>query len=175
MKNIIYSLLISVTCITCSAQTRLTPGEIKGKHETFIIKLIQPLPNDTQKLWVVSSKSNKYNNGIHSPQNRILIPMDEKKDVHVNNDTIKLIIYQILNNKLNALKTNKDVVGLIFIFKPNGRLTDIVFSMHSNTLITLQEIEEIDKQLRAHIKATFTRKYYLQYEAINYYPPDIIF
>jgi hypothetical protein len=44
---------------------------------------------------------------------------------------------------------------------------DVSFSLHYNTIITLEDIEAIDKALRANIKATFTGREYLQQEAIS--------
>jgi len=174
MKKIIYFLIISATCITCAAQTRLTPGEIKGKHETFTIHLFKSMTTDTQKLLVVYSKSNKYNKGIPRAKNPNAIPYNPKTDVHVNNDSIRSIIYRVLNN-IDELKKNKEEMGLIFAFELNGDLTQITFSLHGNTLITLQQIEEIDKQLRANVKASFTGKWYSQFPVIDYHPPKIIF
>jgi len=179
MKKIIYSFLIGFIYIQCSAQTRLTPGEIKGRYETFVVFKIKQF--DSVKRVGVYSKSNKYNNGIpyseaernqyHAP----FIPMNPKKDVHVNNDAVKQIVYSILAKKLDALKQNKEEIDLIFAFEPNGKLVDISFTLHENTVITLPDVENIDRQLRASIKAAFTGKQYLQYVAINYYMPSITF
>jgi hypothetical protein len=88
MKKIIYSLLISATFITCAVQTRLTPGEIKGKHETFIIYWLPPLAGNIQGLLSVYSKSNKYNNGMAYPKDPNFVPMSIL-DKHVNNEAIK--------------------------------------------------------------------------------------
>ena len=179
MKKIIYILFISFGYLQCSAQTKLTPGEIKGKHDTFIIKQIdQSLMMDTIKRIVVYSKSNLYNNGIpysKVEKDRSFLPMNPKRDMHVNNDAIKQIVYNVLNNKLDALKHNKEIMNIILKFHPDGQITDIGLGLHENTLITLQEIEDIDRQLRVNIKATFTGKQYLQYIAINYDVPGIIF
>jgi hypothetical protein len=163
----------------CSAQTRLTTGKIKGKHATFIVYQLQSsLMMDTIKRIGVDSKNNKYNNGIpysKAEKDRRFLPMNPKKDIHINNDAIKQIILGVLGNKLDAMKRNKEEMSLILKFEPDGKLTDIGFTLHENTLISIQNIEEIDHQLRASIKATFTGKQYLQYIAINYYPPLIIF
>lgn len=180
MKKIIFLVLISFIYIQCTAQTRLTPGEIKGKHDTFIIDKIQQFAFDKMAHIGVYSKSNKYNNGIprskaEIEQGRRFLPMDLKRDIHVNNDAIKQIVYDVLSKKLDALKKNKEDINLIFHFEPNGNLTDISFILPENTLISLQDIEEIDRRMRANIKATFSGKQYLQYIAINYNPPTIVF
>jgi len=177
MKKITISLSISLVFTLCSAQARLTPGELKGKLGTFIIKKLDE-PFDTTKHIVVYSKSNKYNNGVpysKAEKDPQFLPMNPKKDTHVNNEAINQIVYSVLNKKLDALKRNKEQMNLIFDFEPDGKLTDISFGLNENTLITLQDIEEIDRQLRASIKATFTGKQYLRYIAISYYVPSITF
>ncbi len=165
MKKIIILLLICFIKLQSSAQTRLMPGEMKGKHDTFIIHKLKPF--DSVNYIVVYSKGNKYNNGIPSPKVPHFIPMSYL-DTHVDNKTIKQIVYTVLNKKLAALKQNKETMTTNFDFYPNGQICDASFGLHENTLITLQDIEEIDQELRATLKATFTGKQYLQYEVIYY-------
>jgi|SRR6185312_16212931 len=175
MKNIIFLLFAAFTHITCFAQTKLAPGEIKGAHSTFIISNIGPFGGVRDI--AVYSKSNKYNNGIPRSEKekaRHFLPM-HNTDIHVNNDAIKQIVYDVLNQKLAALKQNKEQINLITNFEPNGKLTGISFGLHENTLITLEDIEKIDRQLRQNIRATFTGKEYLQYVAITYNVPLIVF
>src|SRR5580698_6691439 len=97
MKKIIFLVLTSFTYIQCFAQTRLTPGEIKGKYETFIVdKIKQPFALDKIVHIGVYSKNNKYNNGIpysKAERDPRFLPMDFKRDIHVNNDTIKKIVF----------------------------------------------------------------------------------
>jgi len=177
MKNNIFLLLISFHCIQSFAQTELIPGEIKGKHDTFIVSRLNT-PWDTVKYIGIDNKRNKYNKGIpysEAQKDRRFLPMNPKKDIHVNNDAVKQIVYSVLSSKQHILKQNKEKMNLTFIFEPNGKLTDIGFTLHENTAINIQDIEEIDKQLRASIKVTFTGSKYLKYIAINYYMPPIVF
>ena len=176
MKKIIILLLICFVYIRCSAQ-RLTPGEIKGRHETFVVYELQPsLMMDTIKRIGIDSKNNKYNNGIPRPKEKHVFPVNQNADVHINKNAVRQIIYHILSKKVNALNHNKETMDVDFVFRPNGELSDIGYTLHESTLITLPDIEAIDQQLRATIKATFTGRAYLQYEAI-YYPvlPPIVF
>jgi hypothetical protein len=180
MKKIIFFLLISFIYIQCSAQTRLIPGEMKGKDETFIIDKIQQFASDKIAQIGVYSKGNKYNSGIPYSKAQIelgrrFLPINPKRDVHVNNAAVKQIVYGVLSKQLDALKQNREDIDFLFVFEPNGTLVDISYILPENTLISLQDIEEIDLLLRANIKATFTGKQYLQYIAINYHPPIIVF
>ena len=175
MKKIIFLLLICFICIQSSAQTRLIPGELKGKQDTFIIQKLDE-PWDTIKYIIVSSKSNKYSQGIPRPKVRHLLPVNQNMDIHVDKNAVKQIIDEVLSQKLAALHKGKEKIDVAFDFHPNGELTDISYGLRENTLITLQDIEEIDQRLRSAIRATFTGRAYLQYEAI-YYPvlPSIVF
>jgi hypothetical protein len=179
MKKLIFIFLIGCFIIPCSAQTRLVAGEMKAKHDTFIVKEIDSkLLMDSIKRIVVYSKSNLYNKGIpysEAEKNRRFLPMNPKKDTHVDNGAVKQIVYNVLNNKLSALKKNAETMDLILVFHPDGKLTDVAFGLRENTLVTLQDIEEIDRRLRTEIKASFTGKQYAYYIAINYYIPTIIF
>jgi hypothetical protein len=103
MKNITILLFICFICTSCSAQTRLTPGELKGKHDSFIVEKY-PKPFDTIKNIGVSSKKNKYNKGIPysaAEKARNFVPMSHL-DIHVDNAAVKQIVYDVLSNKLTA-------------------------------------------------------------------------
>ncbi len=102
--------------------------------------------------------------------------MNQVTDMHVNVDEIKPIVYGVLDGKIKRLKQNKERIEFDLIFKPNGEIVDITFFLNENTLISAQEIEEIDTQLRSKIKATFTGKQYVNYEVIRYSRmPKIVF
>jgi hypothetical protein len=177
MKNIIILASITFFYIQSSAQTRLTPGEIKGKHDTFIVyELDSSLMMDTIKRIGVNSKSNKYSKGIPYPKIKHPLPINQNTDIHVDKNAVRQIINEVLNVKLGALKRNKENIDVAFDFYPNGAIADVGYTLRKNTVITLQDIEEVDQRLRSTIKATFTGRAYLQYEAI-YYPilPSIVF
>jgi hypothetical protein len=177
MKKIVFSFIFIFIHVYGIAQTKLTPGELKGKYETFIVQDLDE-PYNTEKSILVYSKSNKYNNGIPysaAEKDPRFLPMHPKREMHINIDSIKQIVYTVLNKKLSELKINKESMNILLKFEPNGNLTDIGFSLHQNTLITLEDIEAIDRQLRVTIKATFTGTQYSKYIAINYNPPVIVF
>jgi hypothetical protein len=175
MKNILILPLIIFIGRQCEAQTPLVPGEIKGKYETFIINELKPLASDSLKFIDVSSRSNKYDNGMPQPHVRNLLPVS-KQDIHVDNDAIKQIVYTVLTGKLAALKKNGEILYLNIKFLQNGNITDLSYTLHENTIITLQDIETIDRQLRMNVKAKFTGVQYHQYEVIYYQqPPSFVF
>jgi protein-arginine kinase len=101
--------------------------------------------------------------------------MNFKKDLHVDKDAINQIIYNVLNDKLVALKNNKETMSVLVNFEPNGKITDISFTLKEKTQITLEEIEDIDQKLRKNITASFTGEAYKHYIAINYDLPVIVF
>jgi hypothetical protein len=174
MKKTTILLFICFVFLWCSAQNRLTPGEIKGKHDTFIINELNVF--DSLKYVDIYSKSNKYIGGIPHPKAKNLLPVNQNTDIHVDKKAVKQIIYNVLSRKLIELKQNKESLDVAFDFHPNGELTDVSYTLREDTFITLQDIEEIDRQLRSTIKATFTGRAYLKYEAI-YYPvlPQFVF
>ena len=175
MQKTVFLFLIVFLCSKGYTQTRLTPGEIKGKHYTFIINKLRQI--DTIKYIDVYSKSNKYNSGIPRSEKEKaphFLHMHDR-DIHVNNDNVKQIVLNVLNKKLPALKQNKEQMTIIITLEPDGKLTDVSFTLRENTLVTLEDIEAIDRQLKANIKATFTGNQYKQYIAMDYYPPVIVF
>ena len=175
MKTFIYILLAFFSVSTCSAQTRLSPGRINAKHGTFIINKHDKRSFETHTKIVIYSESNKYNNGLPRPRTHNAIPINPK-DIHENIDDVKPIVYGILNKKLDALKQAHEEMYILINFKTTGEVADIVFSLNENTVVTLEEIEEIDLKLRANIKVTFTGKVYLQHEATaGKLIPEIIF
>ncbi|WP_179414249.1 hypothetical protein HDF19_16055 [Mucilaginibacter sp. E4BP6] len=176
MKKIILTIALLIIFIKCSAQTKLTPGEIQGKHDTFIVNKLSY--HDSVRYIDIYSKSNKYNNGIpytKEEKNRTFVPMDFRKDLHVDKDAAKQIIYTILSDKLAALKNNKETMSVLVEFETDGKITDISFTLKEDTLVSLEDIEQIDYSLRKNITATFTGENYKHYIAINYNFPVIIF
>ena len=176
MKKMILSSIVFMIYINCHGQTKLVPGEINIKHDTFVIFTLKPV--DSIKYIGIYSNSNKYKNGVpytKAEKNRTFVPMDFRKDLHVNQNVLKQIIYNKLSNKLNSLKSNKETMRVNIEFEPNGKVTDIIFTLKENTNITLEDIEQIDQKIRRDINATFTGENYKQYIAIDYYLPVIVF
>ena|ERR1700744_6436969 len=95
MKKIIFLLTIVFIQSACYAQTRLVPGELKGKSETFNIDNVSIQVNGIKRIGI-DSKSNKYKNGIPrstAEKDPRFLPMDFVRDIHVDNDAIKQIVY----------------------------------------------------------------------------------
>lgn len=160
------------------AQTKLLPGKLKGKYHSYIVSKIPKNIGDTGKFIGIENKVNKYPTGIPysvEEKKRTFLPMDPKKDIHVDNNIIKQVVLSVLNYKLEALKKNKETLSIIFVFEPSGKLTDIGFFPKEKTIISLEDIENIDTKLRQTVKVTFTGTQYKYYIGINCYPPDIVF
>jgi hypothetical protein len=164
MKNLIYCIPLCLLYIQCSAQKPIALGEVKGKQTTFVVNELKPF--NSEKNIIIYSKNNKYNNGVPYPKNPSLPPLPLRY-VTVNKADVKPIVYDILKQKIDLLQRNKETIAVHVLFKTTGEVADISFTLHENTLITIQEIEEIDKQLRSKIKASFTGKQYFEYEVIS--------
>lgn len=171
MKNIILILFICLAVKKNYAQTKLTPGDLKGKNYAFHIDTIQKFYGDTVGHFGVYNKINKYLNGIPRSEEEkkpTFLPMNQQKDVHVDLNMIKQTIFTVLNNKLSSLKNNKETLDYSLVFDPNGTLLNIDYILKNNTLISLEDIETIDTRLRQSIKVSFTGTQFKYYTAISY-------
>ncbi|TFF33561.1 hypothetical protein [Mucilaginibacter psychrotolerans] len=173
MKKLIYIFIpICFLCIKCAAQTKLMPGIIKGKRETFSVQRIERKFSDSPREIIVTNKRNKYDNGLPVPKEPNFIRMNPK-DIHLDTIEIRKVVYRVMADKINILKQNKEKISIGMVFKPSGSVVDIWFTLNENTLITATEMERLDNELRTSIIARFTGKQYLKYEAIpgNIIPP----
>src|ERR1700744_1829572 len=103
MKKIIFLLSFVFVQSACYAQTRLVPGELKGKSEAFNIYKLDNISSSSIVRIGIDSKNNKYNNGIpysKGQKDPHFLPMNPKKDIHVDDDALKQIVYSVLNKKL---------------------------------------------------------------------------
>lgn len=89
-------------------------------------------------------------------------------DIHIDFDQIKQIAYNVLKPKWKDLKNNSEKMNILLVLKQDGSMWDVSFGLNENTLVTAEEIEQIDSKIRSGVRATFTGKRYLQYEAISY-------
>ncbi|MDB5116297.1 MAG: hypothetical protein JWQ79_1789 [Mucilaginibacter sp.] len=171
MKKLIYTLPLFLLYLQCSAQTKLVAGEFKGRHETVVVKNAMSF-NSVDHIFVYL-KSNHYINGNPHPKKRP-VPM-RPKDLQINTEEIKPIVTKVLASKLLQLKQNKEEMNVQFMFNTKGAVIDVYFNLHANTLITVEDIEEIDKLLKNNVKASFTGIDYRNYEVINsnFIPPVV--
>ncbi len=173
MKKLIIILsVLSCTLTRCAAQNKIQEGEIKAKHASYSIKKSAMDFGKGHPYFIFSSK-NKYEHGVpHTSKDDLPL---KKSDIHVNEDQIKLIVYDVLGEKTKELHRHKEAFSVWFVFEVNGVLTDTNYSLQENTIITTKEIDAIDARLRAEVKASFTGKNYLNYKAVEYYFNPILF
>ena len=165
MKTLIYFLL-SFIYVGARAQTPIKIGKIKAKHEIFIIHELRKLAgNDSPKI-VVYSESNKYNNGMPQPKNEKYSMLINPQDLHMDVNLVKPIVFEVLSNKLQQLKANKETLVIIMNFTTQGEACDVSFSMKKNTVISIEDIEEIDSRLRKTIHMTFIGQQYKNHEVL---------
>lgn len=173
MKKLIIILSI-FSCIStsCAAQTKIQEGVLKAKHANYSIKKSTMDFGKGHPYFIFSSK-NKYARGI--PGDSWSLPEVKRSDVHVNENQIKEIVYDVLGDKTKELHEHKEVFSVWFVFEINGVLTDTNYTLQENTTITTKEIDAIDARLRSEVKATFTGKNYLTHKAVEYYLQPIVF
>ncbi|MFD2556314.1 hypothetical protein [Sphingobacterium tabacisoli] len=58
--------------------------------------------------------------------------------------------------KIEALNNTKERLMLTFYFAPDGKILDLTFGVKTGTLLTLDEIASIDRDLRDQYRATFS-------------------
>ncbi len=123
----------------------------------------------------IFSLKNKYEHiGIPKPSNGAFPIL--KSDIHVNEDQIKAIVYDVLGSRTKELHEHNESFDVWFIFETTGALTDTYYSLQENTIITTKEIDAIDARLRSEVQATFTGKEYQNYKAVRYtYLRPIVF
>src|SRR5690606_34292511 len=66
----------------------------------------------------------------------------------------QLVLNLLGNQRLAALKQNKDRLEIIFHVKPNGEIYYMYLSVRKNSIFTLQEIVNIEQELLQKYKAT---------------------
>lgn len=145
-------IFFALSVLRCPAQSKLVPGEIKAAKDTFVVFKI-PQFDSTRHIGIYS-KSNKFKNGVpysSEEKSKTFLPMNPKKEMHVDFNAIKQIIYSVLNKKMDALEKNKEQISLTCEFEPSGKMVDATFNLKKNTLINISEIEKIDHMLKASV------------------------
>ena len=164
LKNQIFLTILGVLLTTgCYAQNKYSEGISKAKGEQFQITYTG-LDND---LIVISNVKNKYAKGGPVSDNPNALPF-RREDIHIDVPAANAIIQQVLKPKNEKLHQNEDFVNVLFRFERSGKLSDISFGLKPNTLISLEDIAEIDARLRGIISATYTGKAYKDHKTFMY-------
>lgn len=126
----------------------------KGKYGSFLV-LRKNRPARQQNREVVNN-----------------IPLDYIQTRVTNEDVYKQLVKNTLGlTKLNALKQAGERIHITFYFTSAGEIIDVNYSISTTSLLTLNDIANIDKVLRENYTATFSSinngHQYLYYVVIN--------
>lgn len=96
-----------------------------------------------------------------------MFPIQEG-DLFVDTVKARVIVYEVLKEKLATLQSNKDYIAITYVFYPNGNMMNINFILPTTTLIAPLEIDKIDLRLRKEIKASLKGIHYKDFPVIFY-------
>ena len=164
MKNQLFTIALGVLIISgCYAQNKYSEGISKANGERFQITYTWP----DKDLMVISNVKNKYEKGGPGSDNPNALPM-RREDIHFDVPAAKAIIQQVLKPKYENLHKNEDFVHVDLIFESSGELSDITFGVMKNTLVSLEDLAEIDARLRNTLSATYTGREFKDHKIFIY-------
>ncbi|WP_426326587.1 hypothetical protein [Pedobacter sp. R-06] len=173
MKNLISILTIFILLITaCKAQqpiAKISEGKIKVSGETFNVK------KDNNKLTVIRNVTNKLSDvEQYAPH----LPQEARVNYHMTVD--KKLLTKICADAIPLSTLRKLPIGangfLLLISKVNplGAILEIKFVLESNSLLTLNELQEIEEKLKsAQFKIKFDKEIQHYIKDANYFPIDL--
>ncbi|SFH35247.1 hypothetical protein [Pedobacter insulae] len=173
MKTLIYILLISLS-YSCWAQKPLKVGRYELDGKTFVVKKFNNGVRTRLSIFV-GTEVEPQNKSYPPPKNKYASP-PVKRDIHFDTALVKEIVLKTLGKKRARFKEKKAFLSLSLTFKKDGKLEDAFYALYNDFNVTLEEIADIDKKLKAGaIKATFTGIEYLDYQFIHYNGFDVFF
>lgn len=172
MKKIYLTILVVFGIFSIlSAQDKFEHGHLRINDEVYDIRV-----NTESSIIGVSnlSKNKKDVPTLKREVARNIFPIRER-DIKFNVEKEKEIVLDILNSKRDILKSNKEAIGIRYIFYPDGRIMNIDFILLQKTIITPNEISAIDKRLRNELRASFSGEEYKAYPVIHYSKKWLVF
>jgi hypothetical protein len=164
MKTLLIILTLgTLTCAGCYAQNKFPEGVSTVKNEQFKIEYTDW---DKDFIVVYNVKSRHTKAGPESDDS--FAPPIKRDDIHFDKTAPYTIIQKVLKPRLEKLHKNEDFVHIILVFEKSGKLSDVSYGLKKSTLISLEEIAEIDTRLRNSIVAAFTGDDYKKYKFIIY-------
>lgn len=153
------------------AQRKFTTGTFKSQGREFSVKI------DTGHFSGINIFDVAGKNIKQTVLSDRALPI-RRQDINVDTSKINLIFSKYLGDKKREIIKNNEMVVLILIFNPAGKVISAGYSLRFNTLITPSQIGLIDFELRRSIRATFVGDRYKDYSniafthIIKYYPKD---
>ena len=172
MKRIILIMLLAFGVFSIvPAQEMFTQGSMHIHGDVYDVRV-----NDDVSIIGVSnlSKNKKDIPKLKKEIVRDLLPIKEG-DIKLDTAKEREIVLDILFNKKEILKSNKEAIGIRYIFYPNGQIMNIDFVLMKATVITPAEISAIDRCLRKEIKASFSGEEYKSFPVIPYSKKWLVF
>lgn len=146
----------------CNAQNKYPKGVSNVNGETFQISYTGP-DNDFIVVYNVKSKYS----GVAASDNPHAL-LVKREDIHFDVSAVKAIIQQAFKTKKEKLHSNKDFLHIEFNFERSGKLSDISYGVEKKTLISMEDLANIDTRLREVIRATFTGNAFNDYKYLSY-------
>jgi len=175
MKKLIILSLAICLFSSCSAQKAIKADIFKVNGKRFKVTDYGSAPNSNKVQIGIRGLDYKYEN-TRPPLPKVEFPYPmQKKDIHLDNDKVKKIIFDVLKPKLKHLKVNSEILSLSFSISENGTVLNISYFLNQKTYISVRDIAEIDKRIKDEIRVNFTGTDYLQYYVISYSMPGIFF
>jgi hypothetical protein len=171
MKSKIFLAIVGALLSTGSnAQTKFSEGISKVKGEQFKIEYTG-LDRD---LIVVYNVKSKHADGGPISDNPNAFPL-KQEDIHFDVPAARAVIQKVLKPKNVMLHQNEEFVNVGITFERSGRISDIGYGLKKGTVISLEEIAEIDALIRKSITASFTVSTSKDYKFLIYDLGNITF
>jgi len=172
MKTLSYIFLAFTLCSSCFAQSTLKDGQYNYDGKKFIVNKTTYGEKTSFSVRAAGKFEDKY---PPAPKNPYGIPVN-KKDIHFDIEKVKEIVNDVLISKKVKLTVNKDRIDLAFRFlQEDGSIENISYFLNGTTLINLEDIAKIDKEIKKSIKAIFTGREYSNFYLIDYGMVSVVF
>ena len=162
-------IVLTVVSFILSLQTGAAQTITVGEHS---------INNSIYKVTLSSSKSSlilSLKNKPHIPENKEMIDglYSYVIDVYATNKNAwqQLVINALPKGKVDSLKQRKEKISIYFVAKPTGEIYYMSYILPQNTLLTLQDLSNMDKTLmngfRFDFKSTKNRHLQLSFVMEN--------
>jgi hypothetical protein len=142
---------MTMACFSVQAQTQIKGDSVKGDSSTFDI--IQPDPASRYGKLTVYNHINQKSGTLTGKEFK---PTREEIDAKmVDPDGINKSFQAVFTKaRIQALLPEKSL-SIIFYLTKDKKVSEIAFRLDPKTLITVQELELLEKQLKANCSFTF--------------------
>ncbi|GEM_PF-1455265 len=154
MKHSIFKLLFVALFIGFGCQLFAQQAIISGIYTLDTVEYRVASPSEYGTILISRTQQTKMR------ENRTIvndIPLDYIRTRMSNEEVYKQIVKDVLGSaKVNALKNAGEQLNFYFYFEPTGKILNLDFNVKAGTLLTLNDIANIDRALREKYTATFT-------------------